>query len=173
MKRITVLICFAIMLLLVAGCGDKKEEMLIAPTEEYVIVCLNKVPGITEVAAVTENNDPNGQLNKAGGYTAQVFFSYALIDQNDVIGNDLIDKGTDAGGSIEVYSTEKDAQKRDDYLANFDGGIFASGSHVVIGTIVVRTSNELTASQQKLLESNIISALTDNVEAMVDPFDLK
>ena len=36
-----------------------------------------------------------------------------------------------------------------DYLAAFDGGIFASGSHTVVGTVLVRTSNELTASQQK------------------------
>ena len=72
----------------------------------------------------------------------------------------LIDKGTDAGGAIEVYSTVEDAEKRRDYLATYDGTIFANGTHTVIGTVLVRTSNELTASQQKELEQKVIEALT-------------
>ena len=52
------------------------------------------------------------------------------------------------------------AIKRKDYLSAFDGGVLASGSHTVIGTVLVRTSNELTASQQKDLEAKIIAALT-------------
>lgn len=38
---------------------------------------------------------------------------------------------------------------RDKFLASFDGSVLASGSHTVVGTILVRTSDELTASQQK------------------------
>ena len=72
----------------------------------------------------------------------------------------MIDKGTDAGGQIEVYATPEDAVKRDTYLAAFDGSAFSSGSHVVIGTCVVRTSNELKASQQNELTANIIAELT-------------
>ena len=45
-------------------------------------------------------------------------------------------------------------------MSAFDGGVLASGSHTVIGTVLVRTSNELTASQQKDLEAKIIAALT-------------
>ena len=63
-----------------------------------------------------------------------------------------------------VYSNVEDANSRNEYLAAFDGGFFASGSHTVIGTVVVRTSDELTASQQKTLEANIIAALTEIVE---------
>lgn len=73
----------------------------------------------------------------------------------------IIDKGTDCGGSIEVYSTTEDANARNDYLAGFDGGIFASGSHTVVGIVLVRTSDELTASQQKEMEANIIAVLTE------------
>ena len=76
----------------------------------------------------------------------------------------MIDKGTDAGGSIEVYKTKSEATERNEYLAAFDGGILSSGSHTVIGTLVVRTSNELTASQQKSLEADIIAALTNESE---------
>ena len=138
-------------------------------TSTDIIKCLQKVPCIIEIKAVTEDNDPIGQLNKPGGYTALVYFSYELVDQEEVYGDDLIDKGTDAGGCIEVYTTEKDANKRNEYLAAFDGGVLTSGSHTVVGTIVVRTSDELTATQQKLLESNIIAALQGHDDKIVAP----
>ena len=62
----------------------------------------------------------------------------------------------------EVYATEEDALERDAYLAGFDGTAFASGSHTVVGTVVVRTSNLLTASQQKALEAEIVDTLLGN-----------
>lgn len=72
----------------------------------------------------------------------------------------LIDKGTDAGGAIEVYENVEDAEKRRDYLATYDGTIYANGTHTVIGTVLVRTSNKLMATQQKELEQKVIDALT-------------
>ena len=138
----------------------KKYKLVDQPQESYVIECLKKVNGIMDIEAVTEQNDPNKQLNKAGGYTSQVYFSSNLIDQNSIEGNTVIDKGTDCGGSIEVYKTSEDAHKRNDYLSAFDGGILSSGSHTVYGTVVIRTSNALTATQQKQLESDILNALT-------------
>ena len=74
--------------------------------------------------------------------------------------NDIIEAGTDGGGSVEVYKTAEEATKREEYLASFDGTITASGSHEVVGTCIVRTSDYLTATQQKELETAIIEALT-------------
>lgn len=138
----------------------KQFEQLTNPTEEFVISRIQSIEGVTSVAAVTEDNDPNGNLNKAGGYTAQVYFSYELVDQNQVYGTTLIDKGTEAGGSIEVYKTVEEAENRNAYLAAFDGGIFASGSHKVVGTVLIRTSDLLTASQQTELETKLIESLS-------------
>jgi|GEM_PF-209181 len=143
----------------------KKYALVNAPSEEYIINCLKNVSNVVDISAVTEENDPNGNLNKAGGYTAQVYFSSALIDQNSIYGSSIIEKGTDCGGSIEVYATVEDAEKRNAYLGGFDGSLFASGSHTVLGTVIVRTSDELTASQQKEMEANIISALIGFDEA--------
>lgn len=67
--------------------------------------------------------------------------------------------GTDGGGCIEVYATAEDATKRSDYLSTFDGSILSSGSHEVLGTCVVRTSNLLTASQQQGMSQEIQDAL--------------
>ena len=137
----------------------QREKLVTAPKEAYIIERLKTVVLVKDIAAATETNDPNGNLNKQGGYTAQVFFSCPWVNQADVYGDSLVEKGTDAGGSIEVYRTEEEVNNRETYLSAFDGGILASGSHKTIGTILVRTSDTLTASQQKELESKLIQAL--------------
>ena len=139
----------------------KQYVLVNKPKESYIIECLGKVTNVVNISAVTEDNDPNGHLNKAGGYTAQVYFSSDLVNQSSVSGTTVIEKGTQCGGSIEVYSTVEDANKRNEYLSTFDGGIFASGSHMVIGTCLLRLSDKLTASQQTDMEKNIIKILTD------------
>lgn len=149
----------------------RRYSLVNAPSEEYVIECLKRVPNIIDIAAATEDNDPNGQLNKQGGYIAHVYFSSDLIDQGIFDETSVIENGTDCGGSIEVYSSIADVTRRNEYLSTFDGGVFASGSHVIVGTVLVRTSNELTASQQKALEANIIAALTDNEDAISEPLE--
>ena len=137
----------------------KKYELVNAPEESYVIKCLKTVKDIDGIAAATEDHDPNGNLHKDGGYTAQVYFSCPLVDHS-YMDNDIIEAGTDGGGSVEVYKTAEEAKKREEYLAGFDGTITASGSHEVVGTCIVRTSDSLTATQQQELEAAIIEALT-------------
>ena len=132
------------------------------PNEDYVIHRLKGIPNISGYQAVTEDHDPNGNLNKQGGYTSTVYFSTPLIDQSSVYGNDIVDKGTECGGAIEVYASEEDAEKRDSYLASFDGaGMLNSGSHKVLGTIVIRTSTKLTATQQNKFTNNITNKLLE------------
>lgn len=141
----------------------KQLAQITNPTEDFIILKLQQLADIGEIAPVTEENDPNGNLNKAGGYTATVYFSHKNVNKEDIFGSDLIDKGTDAGGSIEVYPTEENAYRRNDYLSGFDGSALSSGSHTVIGTLVVRTSDKLTATQQKELEKDLIKVLTSLV----------
>lgn len=132
------------------------------PNEDFVIQRLKEIPNISGYQAVTEDHDPNGNLNKQGGYTSTVYFSTPLIDQSSVYGNDIVDKGTECGGAIEVYASEEDAEKRDSYLASFDGaGMLNSGSHKVLGTIVIRTSTKLTATQQNEFTNNITNKLLE------------
>ncbi|MDR1421834.1 MAG: hypothetical protein LBI64_03095 [Coriobacteriales bacterium] len=131
------------------------------PTEQFVIERIQGLPSIAGVQAVTEDHDPNGNLNKQGGYTATVYFSSDLIDQSEVFGDDIVDKATEGGGAVEVYRTVEEAEARDTYLSAFDGGILSSGSHVVCGTVVIRTSNLLTASQQQALTDSIREALIE------------
>ena len=61
-----------------------------------------------------------------------------------------------------ITVTKISSTKRNEYLAAFDGaGILSSGSHSVVGTIVIRTSDKLTASQQKEMEENIYNSLIE------------
>lgn len=138
----------------------KQRLQVTNPTEAFVIQRLTGVEHIDTPTAVTEDHDPNGELNKQGGYTATVYFVSDLVDQSQVVGDNVIDKGTDGGGAVEVYPDEAGAEKRNDYLATYDGTILASGSHSVCGTCVIRTSDKLAASQQKELEAAMIEALT-------------
>lgn len=138
----------------------KQMTQVTDPSEQFVIERISDVPNVTGVQAATEQNDPNGELHKQGGYTAAVFFSSDLVDRSQLSSEgDIVTVGTDGGGSVEVYESAEAAKARVEYLSAFDGSILSSGSHRVVGTCVVRTSNLLTASQQKSLEQGIVDAL--------------
>ncbi|MBC8556555.1 hypothetical protein [Jutongia hominis] len=142
-------------------CKKKMDALVNNPKEQYIIKCLKKVKVITGISAVTEDNDPNGNLGKSGEYTSQIFFSCKWVDQSDFSDQEktIIDKGTACGGSVEVYDSIENANKRNDYLAFFDGSRLDSGSHKIVGTVIVRTSYKLPSSKQKKLEKAIITQL--------------
>ena len=157
------------------------SEKLINPSEEYVISCLKSVEQVDKIEAATEDHDPNNNLHKQGGYTSAVYFTitsievkkgsdggyvavvngeeqYLVLDENESA-DSPVDLGTDCGGQIEVYATVKDAERRNEYLSSFDGGAFSSGSHYILGSMVIRTSSNLRASQQQELTEQLIAAL--------------
>lgn len=140
-----------------------RNTSLITPDEKKMIKKLKGIDEIVNVKAVTEDNDPNEQLGKQGGYYSQIYFESSLVDQSQLYADsdDVIDKGTDCGGSIEMYKTREEAETRDAYLGGFDGGALSSGSHYVFGTILVRTSCELKASEQKEFTRKIVYALSE------------
>lgn len=138
-------------------------KQITAPTDEFVMERLQRIETISAIEPVTEDHDPNGQLNKQGGYIGCIYFTDTQVDRSQLYIEDgkdnVIDVGTDGGGAIEVFATAKEANVRNDYLASFDGGMFASGSHYVEGTCLIRTSNYLNGTQQKELTSKITEAL--------------
>lgn len=138
----------------------EQRKLVTAPSEAFVIERLRGIDGVGEIGAETEETDSNGLLGKPGTYYAKIDFISPLVDQTYVSGSTAVEKGNQGGGCVEVFETEEQAQKRNNYLASFDGGWLRSGSHKVLGTLIVRTSDELTASQQKKLEADIIASLT-------------
>lgn len=140
----------------------KQLKQITNPSNTFVESRLKEIDTISEVQSATEDNDPNQGLNKQGSYTAAVYFADNEVT-NPVPGADLVAKGTDAGGCVEVYKTAEDAKKRNDYLSAFDGlpTVINPGSHYVYGTVVIRVAASLTASQQNALTQKIYEKLIE------------
>ena len=139
-------------------------KQITAPADDFVKERLQRVSTITAMDAVTEDHDPNGQLNKQGGYIGCIYFTDSQVNRSELYIEDgkdsVIDIGTDGGGAIEIFATVEEAKVRDTYLGSFDGmGALSSGSHYVEGTCIIRTSTYLTGTQQKDLTSKIKEAL--------------
>lgn len=138
----------------------KVLNQLTAPDGDWAEGRLANIEGITGVQQVTEEQNPDGLLGIEGGYLACVYFTHSAIDPKSVPGSNIVAKGTDAGGAVEIYATLADAQARVEYLAGFDGTVLYSGSYAIVGTTVIRTSYKLTDEQQLLLTHAITMALT-------------
>lgn len=145
---------------------DELEEdieivsQIVNPTEEWVIKRLSNIESITEKAGVTLKTDKNGMLGKEGGYTSCVYFGLSTIDASNIEGDDIVEKGADAGGAIEVYATVADAEARCEYLAEYDNTLLYSGSYAIVGTMVVRTSYKLTPKEQLDMTNQITMEFT-------------
>ena len=138
-------------------------KQITAPTDEFVMERLQRIDTITAMAAVTEDTDANGMLNKQGGYIGCIYFADSQVDRSQLyIEGDggPLDVCNDGGGTVEIFPTKEDAEKRNAYLGEFDSeGFLKVGSHYVVGTSVVRTSDYLTGTQQKELTEKITNAL--------------
>lgn len=134
-------------------------KQITVPTSDWLKERLDKVDAITGMQAVTADNDPDGLLDKEGGFTDCVYFTVKEISVSSVPGKSIVEKGTDVGGAVEVYASLEEAKARCEYLAGFDGTVLYSGSYAIVGTMVVRTSYHLTNDQQIDLTSDITAAL--------------
>lgn len=115
------------------------------------------------MGAVTEDYDLSGKLGKQGGYIGCIYFRDSQVDQSELYidedPNDVVEIGIIGGGTLEIFHTAEEAQARETYLAGFDGTSFSSGSHYVVGTILVRTSDKLSGTKQLELTDKITQAL--------------
>ena len=100
-------------------------------------------------------------LGKKDGYDCCVYFTVNSFDADSVPGADIIAKGTDGGGAVEVYPTLENAKARCDYLSKYDNTLLYSGSYVLVGTMVVRTSYKLSNQEQIDLTNAIINSFTE------------
>lgn len=138
----------------------KQLKQVTNPKESFIIERAKTVKTITQVEAATEKTDENNMMNKKGGYTSYIALKSSMVTDSYYANQSALKAGNDGGGAIEAFKTVKDAKARDEYLSTFDGsGMLAPGTHKVVGTLVVRTSNELKASQQKKLEKWIVDSL--------------
>lgn len=136
-------------------------EQITASETSWVVDRLEEITGISGTECVTAENNPDGLLNKEGGYIGCIYFSLSEIDQTTVPGATIVAKGTDCGGAIEIYASLEEAEARCEYLAGFDGTILYSGSYAIVGTNVIRTSYILSNERQWEITSIITKKLTE------------
>lgn len=142
-----------------------------APTAEAIVSAVQKVNTVSSACITNEDNDPNGKLGKSGTYFIKVTFRDSRSTADNLVydeslgsqreAKDTCEVGNDAGGSVEVFRTQEDAKRRGEELQSMAGGFFDSGTSKVINASVIRTSSEMKASEQKDLEAQLVTALTE------------
>jgi outer membrane murein-binding lipoprotein Lpp len=122
-------------------------------------------PTVADTRITDESNDSNNLIGKKGEYQyAGSFYDtrtgYKPTDDNlDPIDIKADNYKTTAGGSIEVFATNADAKKRGELLESFQSGVIRAGAYKVVGTVVLRASEDYTASQQQEMLTLMESAL--------------
>ncbi len=141
-----------------------------APDQESIAKAVKTIDTITEVCILNEDTDPNNEIGKEGQYYIKISYidnrvpleKYGELDNNfnfTVTPESCTSRGSDAGGTIEVFRTIEEADKRKKYLDQFSGGILSAGKSKLIGPAVVRVSQNLKASEQDDLLEKLYQAL--------------
>lgn len=140
----------------------KQQKQVTHPSQKFILERVKNIDSIVQIEAATEETDQNNMMNKPHGYYAYIALSSSMIPTELRAYSTPVENGNDGGAAIEVYKTVKLAKAREAYLASLDSpGALSPGTHKVVGTMVVRTSSRLKASQQQALEKNIINALIE------------
>ena len=139
----------------------KQYTLVDNPTEEYLLSRLKTVNGIFNITAYTEETDPDKHLNKAKWYYSKIAFQHEDVKDSAIeYGFSIEEVGNPAGGCVEAFKTVEDAERRNQEMQSYEGTVRSPGTHKVVGTVLVRTSEDLTTAKQKELEQAIIDALT-------------
>jgi len=140
-------------------------ELVMNPSVDYIVAGLNQIKSVIGI----ELDHDGGQGENV---IATIYFTSDMVDQNEFLSDETTaEKGTAGGGSIDIFENIEDAIARDEYLGKLDGKwVLDSGSHTVLGTIVIRTSTKLSDENQELLTKQIAEVLTSGsiTEAMVE-----
>ena len=136
----------------------KQLKQVTCPTEAFVLERITEIKeqaGMVDIVALTEDNDPENHIGKAGWYTSKIIFQHKDVEHYAIVNGlrTLAEIGNPAGGCVETYSTVEDAERRNAELAGMEGTVRSPGAHEVCGTLVIRVSEDMkTSTQQELME---------------------
>ncbi len=120
------------------------------PTEEFVEERLAEISTVTGTLPATEPTGSNAPV-------CAVYFNDSRVSSD----KEKVSENVYGGGAVELCGTAEAAEERDLYLATFDGAAFTRGYHTVLGSMVIRTSPDLTTGQQEKMAEQIIAVLTE------------
>ena len=142
--------------------SEEEVKLVTNPSPEYVVAALNQVDSVIGVEIDPEVGSGVIEAAEVDECVARIFFTSDLVDQA-AFGEEetVLEKGTSAGGSIDVYMNVEDALARDVYLHGFDdNALLKAGGHAVVGTMVIRTSEKLSEEEQIALTDRIVEVMT-------------
>ena len=131
---------------------------IINPSIEYVVNSLRRVTNISDVEVVSDEDKKSDLFYYDGMFKDCAYFTSKLV-KDDIEGQTPVEKGTDAGGCVEIYETVEKAHERYDYLMGFDNTIYYSGQFIIVGTMIVRTSYLLSDEENSEFVNEIVNAL--------------
>lgn len=148
-------------LLLLAACGGSGSARVASPaatvtgtagrtTDAATVVAALKAAGVPigAVQVYTAANDPNSLLGRPGQYTSKASFTLTTIPAEKQNASDQFD--VQNGGSVEVFGSAADAQRRDRYVATVTASVPMLVEYdTVQGTVLLRLSGALTPDQAK------------------------
>lgn len=137
-----VLLAILLIVILTLSLGGKSDKSKTAV--EIVTAMSSQIPTMSEIVDYTRETDPNGALGSPGWYVNKT---------------DWVDSRAAGTYTLEVYTDEKKAVERTEYLETFYGSILADYVVYRIDGYVFRVSNKLSPDDisvyVKLLESQI------------------
>jgi hypothetical protein len=116
----------------------------------------NSTPTVTATRVVTESTDDNKALGKPKQYQYAGYFYDTRTESTEATTDNY---GTTSGGAIEIFANSSDAKERAEYLEQFQTAFPQAGAYRVVDNVVLRASENYTASQQKQMLDLMQTAL--------------
>ena len=88
------------------------------PNIEDIIKKLRNVTNISNIEIVNNEDKKSDLFNYDGMFKDCAYFTSKLVEEV-IEGNTPVEKGTDAGGCVEIYETVEKAHERFNYLMDF------------------------------------------------------
>lgn len=143
MKKLFTLPIVFIMLLV--GCSNSETSEVSLTSSEYIDKLKTSGQPIGVVVNYTADTDPNELLGRPNQYTSKTNFADTTLEQSD--SNDPI------GGSVEVFESKSDAEKRKKYIDSIGKEMPQVVEYSYInGTALLRLDKSLTPEQAKKYE---------------------
>lgn len=155
MKKKFVFLSAVLIVASLTGCGAKesKSKKVEVTASEVMAYLQDNTENIGDYVEYDENTDVNGLLGRPGQYTSKINFAITTLEQTD--------PEDPKGGSIEVFSNEKDAEERYNYVQSItqSSPLFAEYDYLE-GCVLLRIDYDVAPSDEKLYEDAVSDYLT-------------
>lgn len=143
MKKALCLILVCIFVFTSTACSKPTSNKPAYTAIDYVNSFINAGLPVDNVIDYDEETDTNGLLGRPGQYTSKVNFADSRIEQYD--------ESDPLGGTVEVFNSKSDLQKRKEYIESIrDAAEILASQYIYVskdGLVLLRVEFDLTPEQ--------------------------